>query len=59
MEVRLELIEAPNWMDGLIFSREGDQVRIEVRNNNGSDYGHALVDVKAFQQMFAILGLSA
>lgn len=59
MELRLELIDAPSWMDGLILSREGDKVRIEVRKTSGSDYGYALIDASTLSQMFALFGLTA
>lgn len=57
MEIILKLDDSPDWMEGLVFTREGDNVAITARKTSGADYGTARIDAKQFVDLLAVLGL--
>lgn len=55
MEIKTPLLEAPPWLDGLVFSTQDGNIRIDVLKDNKTSYGYALISPIKFNQLADIL----
>lgn len=58
MEITIPLEDGPHWMEGLVFTRDGDRVAITARKTSGSDYGTAYIDKDKLVTLMSVLGLA-
>lgn len=55
MEVRLPFTDGPDWLDALVFSRQGDEIVIEAVRQSGTQLGEIRLPADEFNALAVVL----
>jgi hypothetical protein len=55
VEIQFRFTNCPDWLDVLIFSRQGDKIKIEAMRQSGTLLGEVEIELVQFNQLADML----